>query len=126
MHASLEELKKQRELIQSHLKWLESEIEKAEPGDSEVSAKETTATTKAITAPSPQPSETSTASNPSSTPKATSSIPPNPTPSLDMPNPQSSVQGDIKKLQIGCGILFILGTALILFWLFGLPFFIYD
>ncbi|MEM1223273.1 MAG: hypothetical protein AAGH40_10945 [Verrucomicrobiota bacterium] len=120
MDKFLKELREQRDRIKAHLDWLEQKIERLENQEgSDPSSND------APLVEAPIPSEEKTTKS---------------TETLDRPEPPietgerqekapvfvptayaSSTGSDIKKLQIGCSVIFVLATALFIFLLFGLP-----
>lgn len=114
MASLLEELKQQREQIQKHLAWLDAKI-------AELSKKD-----------EGKESDKSVASTATAQEAVTSTEPPNPQEANDEPLPyepdpdspayQAKTQGELRRAQIGCLVLFILSCALFLFLLFGLPY----
>ncbi|NQY31673.1 MAG: FlxA-like family protein [Coraliomargarita sp.] len=106
MDDSLEELKRQRALIQQHIEWLDTEIVKLEPAPSEEAPE--------IYEKPESTSDEDLAgdSNSKSKPSIAEAM---------MPK-EPQVYGDVKVAQIGCIAFFVLGIAGFLFFLFGLPY----
>lgn len=107
MDNSLEELKRQRALIQQHLEWLDQTIaERSKP------TPETSSVAPEAATPSAVPSAKST--------EAPTEAKPNIGDAMLPKEPQ--VHLDVKTVQIGCLAFFILSVAGFLFFLFGLPY----
>lgn len=126
MASSLDELKKQRALVQQHLAWLDQQIADQSKGAAQPSNE------------SPQTSEREKLKLVGSKPTvAPSSTPPrvetrHPFPEIGESKEMSSgvqpsqVHGDIAKAKVGCVVLFVGAVGLFLFLLFGLPYLIDD
>jgi hypothetical protein len=114
MSEPLEELRAQRDLIQKHLDWLDQQIAIAES-----SAEQTTT-------PINQPPVAKNAVEPTVkmpavvSPQEPASI--NPEFEIDEERHLASNTSDVKRAQIGCFLIFVAGTLLFLFLLFGLPY----
>ena len=141
MAQSLKELRAQRALIQQHLNWLDQQIAQAD-GDTSGTAETSGGTTTPLAA-KPEPAKRADA--PIATPtletaklKASDAAPTEspstpvieteekatPLDYLGVSGPQAPAQSDIAKAKIGCFVVFIGGTLLFLFLLFGLPYFL--
>jgi hypothetical protein len=110
MTLSLEELKQQRAQIQKHLEWLDAQIEAWDSAPNEAN----------ITEPREVPAEVS-------KPQEDDALP-EPTTPMDTAEPeiaptyQAKTQEELLRAKVGCVVLFVLGIALFLFLLFGLPY----
>mgnify|MGYP001114657122 CR=1 FL=1 len=118
MAIRLEELKRQREQIQKHLAWLDDKIaeltQEAKVADDEKSSPSPSQEAQLYT--SPTVGEDTSAEE--AEPPNTGTFPPE----LDAPTYKAKTQGELKRAKIGCILFFILGIALFLFLLFGLPY----
>jgi hypothetical protein len=132
MNKLLEELRAQRALIQKHLAWLDEQIAKLEPtSPNEAEQTEATVDTQEQ---APEKMQNPLESKPAASVLAgsDSKTEGEPSPSLaddDANRSQQLLQdykpasgNDIMRAKIGCFALFILGTGLFLFLLFGLPY----
>ncbi|MEM7791340.1 MAG: hypothetical protein AAF546_08060 [Verrucomicrobiota bacterium] len=119
MDKFLKELREQRDRIKAHLDWLEQKIESLE-NPREDGPLQNTSQPEAPRPPKEQTAPQDDAShqlNPRTPDKAAEKEAP-----VFVPTAYASSTGsDIRKLQIGCSIIFFLATALFIFLLFGLP-----
>jgi len=111
MDKLIDELRAQRDQIQKHLNWIDRKILEAE-------IQQTTQE-----APTNQPDQLVPKSRPLSDLKTSHIDAPE---SHDEPNPEKFAtapgQGDVTNAKVGCIVLFLLGTGLFVFLLFGLPY----
>lgn len=134
MPISLEELKKQREQMQQHLDWLDAQIAQlSETSDAPKAAVplQTPGVTVAVKPEAETVAEAAPQNDASNTNNAeaeqidaSEDAPEAQLIDLDpeAPTYKAKTQGELRKAQIGCLIFFILGIALFLFLLFGLPY----
>jgi len=123
MAISLEELKRQREQIQKHLEWLDAKIAELAPNEAEAPKAEVTAE---VLPSLPEGAELFTPPTPDeSVEVATEELKPSipmVEPDPGAPTYKAKTQSEVMRAKAGCFVLFILGTALFLFLLFGLPY----
>ena len=115
MASLLEELKQQREQIQKHLAWIDAKIaELSKKDEGEESDKNVASTATA--------QECVARTEPPSPPEANNEEPLPYEPNLDASAYKAKTQSELHRAKIGCLVLFVLGCALFLFLLFGLPY----
>ena len=123
MSESLEELRAQRDLIQQHLNWLDTQIASAEGSTGQrATAGHQPAVVARVVAQAPTTSvetPTPTVTPNHAPPGPTTSHPP--TLEFDEAHHLSSGTSDVKRAQIGCLLIFVGGILIFLFLLFGLP-----
>ncbi|HAV14557.1 MAG TPA: hypothetical protein DCX06_13865 [Opitutae bacterium] len=115
MNKRLEELRAQRDLIQKHLDWIDSELAEATDAKAE-------APTIAL---SPRSDEHVTEASPpskDSQPKEEATEEPNNETHQPENYATRPVKNDIRTASIGCVVIFVAAISLFLFLLFGLPY----
>lgn len=120
----LDELKKQRELIQKHLAWLDQEIAKQTSEPPNQSTKDAQPAREKLKLVGATPGN-----NPETTTRQETRHPfpeINETNELSNGVQPSQMHSDIAKAKIGCVVIFVGAVGLFLFLLFGLPYFIDD
>ena len=121
---SLDELKKQRELVQQHLAWLDQQIAEQHGKSSSKDTPPSEPAKEKLKLASPKPTTT-----PAPSPRAETR---HPFPEISESNElsqgvqPSQVHGDIAKAKVGCIVIFIGAVGLFLCLLFGLPYLIDD
>jgi hypothetical protein len=118
------ELKQQREQIQKHLEWLDAKIAEQEATSENDAPTEAEVLAEVPTPPLPEgaqlsqpPVDKATATTETDQLSAKVALAPD---SVSSYRPKT--QSDVLRAKIGCFAFFILGTALFLFLLFGLPY----
>jgi hypothetical protein len=109
----LEELRTQRELIQKHLAWLDQKIAKLESDEPKSDAPAADDASKTQDT-SPDDSKATHATNPPIAIEEEAEV--------AFGRYKAPAGDQVLRAKIGCLILFILGTLLFLFLLFGLPY----
>ncbi|MGJ8640644.1 MAG: hypothetical protein ACSHYA_14740 [Opitutaceae bacterium] len=112
MDTRLEELRAQRALIKNHLDWIDRQLAEAEgstdaPTDDPIP----------ISAPDLPPK-----AEPLSTPETSINKTEIDDEAIDLKHYASPIKNDIRTANIGCIALFVIGSGLFLFLLFGLPY----
>lgn len=126
MPLSLEELKQQRAQIQQHLDWLDTKIVELEPLEAKAKIDKPAPTreerTQKVASSANSETHKNTETPQAAEPNEAQATRPVLSPDIEAPTYKAKTQGEIKRAKIGCFVLFVLGTALFLFLLFGLPY----
>ncbi|MGJ8654240.1 MAG: hypothetical protein ACSHX8_13355 [Opitutaceae bacterium] len=123
MDQSIEELRAQRDLIKKHLEWLDRKLAEAESSSNTPAAQPLETSKEVISTEDTSKETTSVDAQPEGSLEGSSKE--KPSPSLLDPDPEqlvTPIKNDVQRATIGCIALFILGSGLFLFLLFGLPY----
>jgi hypothetical protein len=115
MSEPLEELRAQRALIQKHLDWLDAQIKSAEGlVDQPTPSTDQPVVEAAVGAP---PTRTQIIITEEDAPTSIETLG-----GFDEERHLATSTSDVKRAQIGCFLIFVVGILLFLFLLFGLPY----